>query len=184
MGAPDSEDTYLGPLTREAQLPVIQQQVDDALKKGATLACGGRRASAEGWYYEPTVLTDVNHEMLVMREESFGPIIGIQKVASDDEAIALMNDTHYGLTAGVFSKNRRRATSILRSVRSGTSYWNCCDRVSPRLPWTGVGHSGVGSTLSSEGIRAFLRPRGWHLRAPANWLNFILTSASGTASTF
>jgi len=168
MGAPDHEDTYLGPLTREAQIDVIQKQVDDALHQGATLACGGRRASIEGWYYEPTVLTDVNHQMAVMQDESFGPIIGLQKVGSDEEAVALMNDTRYGLTAGVFSRDRSRATHILQQVKSGSSYWNCCDRVNPRLPWTGIGQSGVGSTLSREGIRAFLRPRAWHLRAPSN----------------
>ena len=99
-----------------------------------------------------------------MREESFGPIIGIQEVANDDEAVALMNDTEYGLTAGVYTTDEQRARAILAQVRAGTVYWNCCDRVSPRLPWSGVGHSGIGLTLSTYGIEAFTRPKAWHLK--------------------
>ncbi len=167
IGPPEAPETFIGPLTRESQLAVLDEQVSDAVAKGATLMLGGRRAEMRGWYFEPTVLCDVNHDMLVMREESFGPIIGIQEVASDDEAVAHMDDTRYGLTAAVYSKDRARAVNILAQVSSGTSYWNCCDRVSPNVPWTGRGHSGLGSTLSEEGIRAFLQPRGWHLRSPA-----------------
>jgi len=100
-----------------------------------------------------------------MREESFGPIIGIQKVADDDEAVRLMNDTEYGLTAGVYTTDEQRAKSILRKLHAGTVYWNCCDRVSPRLPWSGVRHSGVGLTLSTYGIEAFTRPKAWHLKS-------------------
>ncbi|HXX94698.1 MAG TPA: aldehyde dehydrogenase family protein, partial [Planctomycetota bacterium] len=100
----------------------------------------------------------------VMREESFGPIIGIQKVQDDREAEFLMNDTPYGLTAGVYSRDRARAERILERMRTGTVYWNCCDRVSPRLPWSGRGHSGLGTTLSTYGIQAFLQPKAWHLR--------------------
>ena len=111
------------------------------------------------------MLTDVDHTMAVMRDESFGPIIGIQKVASDDEALALMNDTRYGLTAGVYTRDEARAAKLLARVNAGSVYWNCCDRVSPRLPWSGHGDSGVGVTLSTYGIQAFTRPRAWHLRS-------------------
>ena len=166
VGDPNDETTYLGPLCREEQLAVLAAQVEDAVSRGARLLCGGRRADRPGWYFEPTVLADVDHDMAVMREESFGPIIGIQRVRDDAEAIALMNDTPYGLTAAVYGRDRARAARILGGVDTGTAYWNCCDRVSPRLPWTGRGHSGQGSTLSFEGIQAFLRPRAWHLRAP------------------
>ena len=100
-----------------------------------------------------------------MRDESFGPVIGIQKVRDDEEALALMNDTSYGLTAGVFTKDEARAASMLARVKAGSVYWNCCDRVSPRLPWSGHGDSGVGVTLSTYGIQAFTRPRAWHLRS-------------------
>jgi acyl-CoA reductase-like NAD-dependent aldehyde dehydrogenase len=86
--------------------------------------------------------------------------------AKDDaEAVRLMNDTDYGLTAGVYSADRARAEAILRRVDAGSVYWNCCDRVSPRLPWSGVGDSGVGLTLSRYGIQAFTRPKAWHLRS-------------------
>lgn len=166
MGDPTDERTYLGPLAREPQLAELQRQVDDAVARGATLVRGGHRVDRPGWYYAPTVLLDVDHRMAVMRDESFGPVIGIQRVESDEEAARLMNDTEYGLTAAVYSRDRPRAVRILAALRTGTAYWNCCDRVSPYLPWTGRGHSGVGSTLSVEGIRTFLRPRAWHLRAP------------------
>jgi len=102
--------------------------------------------------------------MALMHEESFGPIIGIQKVADDETAVALMNDTRYGLTAGVYTKDEAAARSLLARVNAGSVYWNCCDRVSPRLPWSGHGHSGVGLTLSTYGIQAFTRTKAWHLR--------------------
>ena len=165
VGDPMDEKTYIGPLTRAAQLNVLEQQVTDAKAKGASVLLGGKRIPGPGNYFAPTVLTNVNHSMEVMREESFGPIIGIQKVKSDDEAMALMNDSNYGLTASVFTRDQSRAEKILSQVNAGTAYWNCCDRVSPRLPWSGVGHSGVGLTLSHYGIQTFCRPKAWHLRA-------------------
>lgn len=165
VGDPSNEDTYLGPLTRAPQLDVLERQVADAKDKGAKLLLGGARLPAPGNWFQPTVFTHVDHSMEVMREESFGPIIGIQKVESDDEAVRLMNDTEYGLTAGVYTTDEARARKILAQVRAGSVYWNCCDRVSPRLPWSGVGHSGVGLTLSTYGIQTFTRPKAWHLRA-------------------
>jgi acyl-CoA reductase-like NAD-dependent aldehyde dehydrogenase len=164
-GPPLEEGTYIGPLAREAQLAVLEEQVRDAVEKGAKVLLGGKRAAGKGYYFEPTVLTGVDNTMKVMRDESFGPVIGIQVVKSDEEALAAMNDTEYGLTAGVYGKSRERAEAILRRVQSGTAYFNCCDRVSPRLPWTGRRHSGIGSTLSTHGIRAFVQPKAWHLRA-------------------
>ena len=166
VGDPMSEDTYIGAITREPQLEVLAAQVADAKVRGATLRLGGSRIAKVGNWFEPTVFTEVNHRMDLMREESFGPIIGIQKVGSDDEALTLMNDTRYGLTAGVYSPNEKRAAAILAKVNAGSVYWNCCDRVSPRLPWSGHGDSGVGLTLSTYGIQTFTRPRAWHLRRP------------------
>jgi acyl-CoA reductase-like NAD-dependent aldehyde dehydrogenase len=166
MGDPKSEDTTIGAITRTPQLEVLEAQVADAKAKGATLRLGGARIDRAGNWFEPTVFTEVDHTMDLMREESFGPIIGIQKVGGDAEALALMNDTRYGLTAGVFTREEARATAILSKVNAGTVYWNCCDRVSPRLPWSGQGDSGVGLTLSTLGIQAFTRPRAWHLRQP------------------
>ena len=95
-----------------------------------------------------------------------GPIGGIQKVASGDGAVGGMNDTRYGLTAGVYTKDEAAARALLARVNAGTVYWNCCDRVSPRLPWSGVGDSGIGLTLSTYGIQTFTPPKAWHLRQP------------------
>ncbi|SDO72941.1 Acyl-CoA reductase [Rhodoferax sp. OV413] len=162
VGDPMDDATYIGALTRSAQLDVLDAQVADAIAKGATLLTGGQRLPGNS--YAPTVFTGVDHTMDLMVEESFGPVIGIQKVASDAEAVALMNDTRYGLTAGVFTPDEARARAVLAQVRAGSVYWNCCDRVSPRLPWSGYGDSGMGLTLSTYGIQTFTRPKAWHLR--------------------
>jgi acyl-CoA reductase-like NAD-dependent aldehyde dehydrogenase len=164
-GDPMHEDTYIGPLTRPQQMEVLDAHVADAKAKGAVLHTGGHRLPGPGNWYAPTVFSHVNHDMELMREESFGPIIGIQKVSGDEEALRLMNDTRYGLTAGVYTPDGERAQRLLGSVHAGSLYWNCCDRVSPRLPWSGTGDSGVGLTLSTYGIQAFTRLRAWHLRA-------------------
>ena len=166
VGDPASEDTYIGAITRAPQLDVLDAQVADATAKGATLRVGGQRGAGPGNWFEPTVFTEVDHTMELMREESFGPVIGIQKVSGDAEALSLMNDTRYGLTAGVFTKDEARARALLAKLNAGSVYWNCCDRVSPRLPWSGHGDSGVGLTLSTLGIQTFTRPRAWHLRQP------------------
>lgn len=165
MGDPMREDTYIGAITRAPQLDVLQAQVDGALAQGAQLQVGGHRRPGPGNWFEATVLTGVDHRMDLMRDESFGPVIGIQKVGGDAEAVRLMNDTRYGLTAGVYTPDEARARRLLAQVRAGSVYWNCCDRVSPRLPWSGLGDSGVGLTLSSYGIQAFTRPKAWHLRS-------------------
>jgi acyl-CoA reductase-like NAD-dependent aldehyde dehydrogenase len=165
LGDPMNEAIYIGAITRKPQLAVLQKHVADAKKKGARLLLGGNIVKGAGNWFAPTVLSDVDHSMLVMRDESFGPIIGLQSVADDDAAIDLMNDTDYGLTAGVYSADEKRAKSILKRVNAGTVYWNCCDRVSPRLPWSGVKHSGIGLTLSTYGIQTFTRPKAWHLRS-------------------
>jgi acyl-CoA reductase-like NAD-dependent aldehyde dehydrogenase len=165
IGSPAEEGTYIGPLTRKGQLDIIGHQVEDALQKGARLLTGGNRISRPGYFYEPTVLVEVSHDMDVMVNESFGPIIGIMKVKDDEEAIKWMQDTEYGLTASVYSSNQKRAEKILQRINSGSAYWNCCDRVSATLPWSGRKHSGFGATLSHAGLRAFTRPKAYHLRS-------------------
>jgi acyl-CoA reductase-like NAD-dependent aldehyde dehydrogenase len=164
VGDPRKEKTYIGPLSRRAQIEVLEAQIADARRKGARVLLGGKRLVGRGNFFSPTVLVDVNHRMTVMREESFGPIIGLMAARNDEHAIELMNDTDYGLTAGVYSRDERRARSILAKVNAGSVYWNCCDRVSPRLPWSGLKNSGIGLTLSRYGIETFTRPKAWHLR--------------------
>lgn len=166
IGDPMDPATYIGAITRTPQLAVLEAQVADAKAKGARLLVGGHRLPGPGNWFAPTVFTNVSHQMELMREESFGPIIGIQKVRGDDEAVNLMNDTRYGLTAGVYSKDEARARELLSRVNAGSVYWNCCDRVSPRLPWSGHGDSGLGLTLSTHGIQTFTRPKAWHLKWP------------------
>ena len=163
-GSPIEAGIFFGPLTRKAQLGILEQQVNDALQKGAIILTGGKRINGKGYFFEPTVLANVNHDMLVMKEESFGPVIGLMKVKNDEEAIRLMQDTEYGLTAAVYSGDRKRAERILRRINTGSGYWNCCDRVSAALPWSGRQHSGFGVTLSHAGLRAFVKTKAWHLR--------------------
>ena len=165
IGDPMDPSTYIGPLTRAAQVDVLRAQVADAKRKGAKLLLGGAPIKRKGNWFAPTVLTDVDPSMLVMREESFGPIIGIQSVADDAAAITQMNDSEYGLTAGVYTHDAARARRVLSRLHAGSVYWNCCDRVSPRLPWSGVKHSGIGLTLGTMGIETFTRPKAWHLRS-------------------
>jgi len=164
LGQPTADGVYIGPVSRKEQLTLLETQVSDAVEKGATVLTGGKKIKGNGYFFEPTVLVNVNHNMSVMKDESFGPIIGIMKVKDDAEAIRLMQDTEYGLTSAVYSSDKKRAENILRQVDAGTGYWNCCDRVSAALPWSGRKHSGFGATLSHAGLRAFVRPKGYHLR--------------------
>jgi acyl-CoA reductase-like NAD-dependent aldehyde dehydrogenase len=163
VGNPLDKNNQQGAVTRENHLAFLDGQVNDAVKKGAKLLTGGKKLS-QGNFYEPTVLINVTHDMSVMKDETFGPVIGVMKVKDDQEAIKLMNDTEYGLTASVYCEDVERAKKVLQKVDSGTSYINCCDRVSPYLPWSGRKSSGLGSTLSYLGILAFAKPRGWHIR--------------------
>lgn len=164
VGDPLDEATYIGPLARAAQIDVLKRQVADARRKGAQLVSGGAPIRRKGNWFAPTVLANVDHTMAVMREESFGPVIGIEAVADDDAAVSLMNDSEYGLTAGVYTPDAARAKRILARAEAGSVYWNCCDRVSPRLPWSGVKGSGIGLTLSTLGIETFARTKAWHLK--------------------
>jgi acyl-CoA reductase-like NAD-dependent aldehyde dehydrogenase len=164
LGEPTEAGVYIGSLTRAEQVKFLEGQVKDAVQKGAKIETGGKRIDKKGFYFEPTVITNANHQMSVMREESFGPIIGIMKVKDDAEAIQLMQDTEYGLTAAVYSANQSRGEKILNQINSGTGYWNCCDRVSAALPWSGRQHSGFGATLSHAGLRAFTKVKAFHLK--------------------
>jgi acyl-CoA reductase-like NAD-dependent aldehyde dehydrogenase len=164
VGDPRDAATEIGPLSRLGQREFLLQQIEDAVRKGARVLYGGKPVGGRGFYMEPAVLVDVDHGMKVMVEESFGPVVGIQRVKDDAEAVERMADTEYGLTAAVYSKSYERAEKVMRQLNTGTVYWNCCDRVSATVPWSGRKHSGLGSTLSYQGIRAFVQPKAYHLR--------------------
>lgn len=164
MGSPENEEVFIGPVTRKEQVKFLRDQVDDAVSRGAKILSGGQAETRQGYYFQPTVVINTNHSMKIMKEESFGPVIGIQMVEDDEQAVELMNDTPYGLTAAVFSDDEKKAIAILNQINTGTGYWNCSDRVSARLPWSGRKHSGFGVTLSEAGIRVFTRPKAYHMR--------------------
>lgn len=166
-GLPTETGVYIGPLSRKEQLSVLENQIKDAMQKGATVLTGGKRMDQKGFYFEPTVVVNASHKMSLMLDESFGPVIGIMKVKNDEEAVRLMQDTEYGLTASVYSNDKARAENLLQQVNAGTGYWNCCDRVSAAVPWSGRKHSGFGSTLSHVGLRAFTKPKAYHLKIPS-----------------
>jgi acyl-CoA reductase-like NAD-dependent aldehyde dehydrogenase len=164
IGDPLDAATEVGPLSRPAQLEFLLGQLEDAVGKGGKLLYGGQRVDRKGYFIAPAVVVDVHHGMKLMVEESFGPVVGIQKVKDDAEAVGLMADTEYGLTAAVYSRSFERAEGVMKQLNTGTVYWNCCDRVSAGLPWSGRKHSGLGSTLSYQGIRAFVQPKAYHIR--------------------
>jgi acyl-CoA reductase-like NAD-dependent aldehyde dehydrogenase/uncharacterized protein YceH (UPF0502 family) len=163
IGDPEDEQTDIGPVARTAQLDVLAAQVADAVAKGARVVCGGNRIDRAGSWFEPTVLVDVDPTMSVMRDETFGPVVGVQRVRDDAEAFACLDDAEFGLGAAVFSRDRARAEQILGRLDVGNVYWNTSDRSSVRLPWAGRRHSGLGVSMSESGVRAFVREKAWHL---------------------
>jgi len=165
IGDPMVSSTEIGPLSRKEQKEFLIDQITDAESKGATVLSNVKDISSKGYYIAPAVLVNVNHDMKIMKEESFGPVVGIQKVKDDNEALQLMQDTEYGLTAAIYSQSFERAEAMMKKINTGTVYWNCCDRVSATLPWSGRKHSGLGATLSYQGIRAFVQPKAYHIRS-------------------
>lgn len=163
-GNPLEKATGIGPVSRKEQIAFLKEQVEDAKAKGGSVVSGGGPLEGKGYFFAPTVVVNVSHAMKLMTDESFGPVIGIQKVKNDAEAVELMKDTPYGLTAAVYSKSYDRAEKVMKQMDTGTVYWNCCDRVSAALPWSGRKNSGLGATLSYHGIRAFVQPKAYHLR--------------------
>jgi acyl-CoA reductase-like NAD-dependent aldehyde dehydrogenase len=162
-GDPEHEQTDVGPLARAAQVEVIEAQIADAVGKGAKIVLGGRRIERAGSWFEPTIVVDVDPNMQIMREETFGPVIGVQRVGDDADAIAALDETEFGLGAAVFTRDRARAERILGALDVGNAYWNRSDRSSVRLPWSGRRHSGLGVSMSESGIRALVREKAWYL---------------------
>ena len=167
LGSPLDPETTLGPVVRTGAAEAVRRQVDDALAKGARalIDSAGFAADDEATpYLAPQVLIDVDHSMAVMREETFGPAVGIMKVESDDQAVELMNDSAYGLTAVVCTADADAAIRIGDRIDTGTWFMNRCDYLDPALAWTGVKDSGHGCTLSKLGYQYLTRPKSFHLR--------------------
>jgi acyl-CoA reductase-like NAD-dependent aldehyde dehydrogenase len=166
LGDPLAAGTNMGPIAQPQHIAELEAMVRDALRAGATLVTGGKavQVHGQGRFFEPTVLSDVPQDALVMRAEQFGPILAVQRVASDDEAIARMNDSAFGLTASVWTSDIARAERFGLALRTGTVFMNRCDHVDPRLPWSGVGSSGRGHSLSALGFDPLTRTRSLHFK--------------------
>ncbi len=164
LGDPLDPATTLGPVVRERSARAIREQVGRALAAGARNLVEGFRD--EGTYVAPRVLVDVDPSMEVMREETFGPVLPIFPVDSDEQAVALMNDSDYGLTASIWSADVDAALSLGQSLDTGTVFLNRCDALDPALAWAGVKNSGPGATLSVVGYEHLTRPKSFHLRLP------------------
>jgi acyl-CoA reductase-like NAD-dependent aldehyde dehydrogenase len=169
LGSPLEAETTLGPVVRAAAADAVRDQVREAVARGARQLIDESRfaASAAGTaYLAPQVLVDVDHAMRIMREETFGPAIGIMRVTSDEEAVRLMNDSEFGLTAAIFSSDAARAEMLGDALETGTVFLNRCDYLDPALAWTGVKNSGRGCTLSRVGFEQLTRPKSYHFRMP------------------
>jgi len=167
LGNPLEQETTLGPMAHLRFAELVRRQTAEALAKGARAHVDAKAFAADAAgtaYLAPQVLTDVDHQMSVMVEESFGPVVGIMKVRSDDEAIALMNDSPYGLTASIWSGDVDAAEAIGDRVETGTVFLNRCDYLDPALAWTGVKDTGRGASLSEIGYAMLTRPKSFHLR--------------------
>ncbi len=167
LGNPLEAGTNLGPVVKTSAADFVRAQVKEAVASGAKAHIDAKLFAMDGEgtpYLAPQVLSNVDHTMRVMNEESFGPVVGIMSVKSDEEAIALMNDSDYGLTASIWTSDADAALSIGERVDTGTLFMNRCDYLDPALAWTGVKDSGRGCTLSSLGYEHMTRPKSFHLR--------------------
>jgi len=167
LGRSDDPETTLGPVVRGKAADFVREQTKEAITQGAVA-----HITAEDFpedtpgsaYLPPQVLSNVNHSMRVMTEESFGPVVGIQKVASDQEAIELMNDSEYGLTASIFTRDIKTGVALGQQVETGTFFLNRCDYLDPELAWTGLKNSGRGCTLSVMGYESLTQPKSFHIK--------------------
>jgi len=167
LGNPLDDATTLGPMSATRFAETVRSQVREALEKGARAHLDPKDfpADKEGTpYLAPQILTNVDHSMRVMVEESFGPVVGIMKVRDDDEAVRLMNDSPYGLTASIWTRDIDVAEALGDRIETGTVYMNRCDYLDPALAWTGVKDTGRGASLSEIGFQLLTRPKSFHLR--------------------
>ncbi|KAJ5454093.1 uncharacterized protein N7458_005049 [Penicillium daleae] len=170
LGDPHDQTTTTGPVISAPAKQKIQSHIDDALQKGAIDATPENasfslaKTSQKGNFLAPVVLTNVNHDMVTMKEETFGPVMPIMKVSSDEEAVALMNDSDYGLTASVWTKDMARGEELIDQIEAGTVFINRCDYPAPDLAWTGWKTSGLGSTLGPRGYDGFVKLKSYHIK--------------------
>ncbi len=169
LGNPEDPETTLGPLVNPRSADKVRRQVQEALEQGATAHVDESQfplAQPGTAFCAPQLLTGVTHAMTLMSEETFGPVVGVMKVQNDEEALALMNDSRYGLTAALFTQDVSAAEALAERLETGTVFLNRCDYLDPALAWTGVKDSGRGCTLSSVGFEHFTRPKSYHFRLP------------------
>jgi acyl-CoA reductase-like NAD-dependent aldehyde dehydrogenase len=167
LGSPLDPATTIGPVVRAAAADAVRLQVQEALAQGARQLIDAELFASSSFgtpYLAPQVLVDVDHTMAIMREETFGPAVGIMSVSSDEEAVRLMNDSEFGLTAAIFSADAARAEFLGDALETGTVFLNRCDYLDPALAWTGVKNSGRGCTLSRVGFEQLTRPKSYHFR--------------------
>ena len=167
LGRPDDPETTLGPLVKAGAADFVREQIREAIELGAVPHISNDSFpmdSPGSAYMAPQLLTNVNHTMRIMTEESFGPVIGIQKVSSDEEAISLMNDSEFGLTAAIFTTDIEKGIELGQLVETGTFFLNRCDYLDPDLAWTGIKNSGRGCTLSVVGYESLTRPKSFHIK--------------------
>ena len=167
LGNPLHADTTLGPMVNASAAEFVREQINQAVASGATACIDADlfAANSPGTnYLAPQVLVDVNHEMAVMKQESFGPVVGIMKVGNDAQAIELMNDSEYGLTASLWTRDETKAAELGAQIQTGTVYMNRCDYLDPALAWVGVKNSGRGCSLSALGYQQLTRPKSFYLK--------------------
>ncbi len=165
LGDPEDAATTVGPLAQRKAVELVESQISQAVGRGAKVITGGRRLPMPGYFFQPTVLMDVDHTMSVMMEESFGPVIGIMPVDREDDAVRLMNDSPYGLTASIWTEDIERGEALAHRTAAGTVFVNRCDYLDPELAWTGIKDSGHGCTLSHLGFLYLTRPKSFHIRS-------------------
>ena len=161
--------TNIGPIAQASAIDFLSFQVNDAMEKGANLVIGDNKGTVDkdgnGRFFKPTLLADCNHSMSVMKEESFGPLLPVQSVQDDKEAIDLMNDSDYGLTAAVFTKDKMKMERLFApQIQTGTVFMNRCDYLDPYLPWTGVKETGKGVSLSPYAFNNFTKLKSLHFK--------------------
>ncbi len=165
VGDPMKKTTTLGPMTRKKYAQEISEEIDRSVSYGAKkLITDEDFDSVQAPYLNPQVLINVNHDMQIMQKEIFGPVVGIMKVGNENEAIKLMNDSEYGLTASIWTSDQEKAIRIGDEIETGTWFMNRCDYLDPELAWTGVKNSGRGCTLSPLGYHYLTRPKSYHLK--------------------